>query len=326
MKVWAKIGERGIVGMKEYILISDEVKDAVESGQPVVAFETSILTHGLPQPYNVALAKEVQEIAGSMGVVPATTAVIQGKLRVGLTDEEIDFLGTEPGIAKAGYRDLAILMTTKGSGGTTVASSIALAEMAGIRVFITGGIGGVHRGAPTTFDISADLFIMSRVDVATVCAGMKSILDIKLSMEVLETLGIPVIGYGTDILPGFHVRETDYKGLYAAESPEDIARIMMSKWSSGLKGGLLVTVPIPEEDETDPVLLNDAICRAVHEANEKGIKGKDVTPYILFRLGELTGGATLKANLSLVRNNTRVGCDIARSYSRQSKIQSTYAR
>jgi pseudouridine-5'-phosphate glycosidase len=300
--------------MKECLHVSDEVRDAVESGRPVVAFETSILTHGLPQPYNVALAKEVQEIARSMGVVPATTAVICGKLRVGLTDEEIEFLGTESGIAKASYRDLGVLMATKGSGGTTIASSITLAEMAGIHVFVTGGTGGVHRGAETTFDISADLLMMSKIDVAIVCAGMKSILDIGLTMEVLETLGIPVIGYGTDVLPGFHVRRTAYKTLCAAEGPEDVARIMISKWDAGIKGGLLLAVPVPLEDEVDPALLEDAISRAVIEAEEKGIKGKDVTPYILFRLGELTGGATLKANLSLVRNNTRVGCEIARSY------------
>jgi pseudouridine-5'-phosphate glycosidase len=306
--------------MNEYMLVSDEVKDAVESGQPVVAFETAILTHGLPQPHNVELSKEVQAIAGSMGVVPAATAVIDGKLRVGLTDEEIEFLGTTPGVAKAGYRDLGMLIATKGSGGTTVAASITLAEMAGIRVFITGGIGGVHRGAETTFDISADLIIMSKVNVATVCAGMKSILDIGLTMEVLETLGIPVIGYGTCILPGFHTRETAYKVPYTVKDSGDVARLMISKWGAGLKGSLLVTVPVPGEDEADPALLEDAIGRAVNEANEKGITGKDVTPYILHRVGELTGGATLKANLSLVRNNTRVGCDIAKCYSSSVRI------
>jgi pseudouridine-5'-phosphate glycosidase len=300
--------------MKQYLLVSDEVRDAVERGLPVVAFETSILTHGLPQPHNVALSKEVETIARSMGVVPATTGVIEGKLRVGLTEEEIEFLGTEPGIAKASYRDLSVLMATKGSGGTTIAAGLTLAEMAGIPIFITGGTGGVHRGAETTFDISADLLIMAKANVATVCAGMKSILDIGLTMEALETLGIPVIGYGTNILPGFHVRRTAYKTLYAAKDSKDVARIMMSKWDAGIKGGLILTVPVPEEDEVDPGLLRDAISRAVHEAEEKGIKGKDVTPYILFRIGELTGGATLKANLSLVRNNTRIGCDIAKSY------------
>lgn len=306
--------------MNEYIVVSDEVRDAVESSRPVVAFETSILTHGLPQPHNVDLSKEVRAIARSMGVVPATTAVIDGKLRVGLTEEEIEFLGTAPGMAKAGYRDLGVLIAAKGSGGTTVASSIAIAEMAGIRVFVTGGIGGAHRGAETTFDISGDLLLISKTDVATICAGMKSILDIGLTVELLETLGVPVIGYGTDILPGFHIRRTAYKVLCAAKHPDDVARIMISKWGAGLKGGLLVTVPVPEEDETDPVLLEEAIDRAVHEAKEKGIKGKDVTPYVLFRLGELTDGATLKANLSLVRNNTQVGCDIAKCYSRLADI------
>jgi pseudouridine-5'-phosphate glycosidase len=306
--------------MNEYILISDEVRDAVENSRPVVAFETSILTHGLPQPYNVDLSKEVQAIARSMGVVPAATAVIHGKLRVGLTEEEIEFLGRESGVAKAGYRDLGVLMATKGSGGTTVASSIALAEMAGISVFVTGGIGGVHRGATTTFDISADLFMMSKINVATVCAGMKSILDMGLTMEALETLGIPVIGYNTCMLPGFHIRQTAYKLLYEAKDPGDVAKIMISTWGAGIRGGLLLTVPVPPEDETDPALLEDAIDRAVYEANEKGITGKDVTPYILHRLGELTGGATLKANLSLVRNNTRVGCDIAKCYSSLARI------
>lgn len=300
--------------MNEYIIVSDEVRDAVENNLPVVAFETSILTHGLPQPHNVDLSKEVQVIAGSMGVVPATTAVIRGKLRVGLTEEEIEFLGREPGIAKAGYRDLGVLMATKGSGGTTVASSITLAEMAGISVFVTGGIGGVHRGATTTFDISADLLMISKINVATVCAGMKSILDMGLTMEVLETLGIPVIGYNTSMLPGFHIRQTVYRLPYEAKDPGDVGKIMISKWGAGIRGGILVTVPVPSEDETDPALLEDAICRAVYEANEKGITGKDVTPYVLHRLGELTNGATLKANLSLVRNNTRVGCDIAKRY------------
>ncbi|HAV21373.1 MAG: pseudouridine-5'-phosphate glycosidase [Bacillota bacterium] len=301
--------------MNEYLIVSDEVRDAIEKDLPVVAFETSILTHGLPQPHNVDLAKEVEAIARSMGVVPATTAVICGKLRVGLTEEEIELLGRGQGIAKAGYRDLGVLLATGGSGGTTVAASIALAEMAGIPVFVTGGIGGVHRGATSTFDVSNDLFMISRTDVATVCAGMKSILDLGLTMEVLETLGIPVIGYNTKVLPGFHVRQTPYKLLYEVKEPEDIAKIMMSKWKAGIRGGILVTVPVPPEDEVDPAFLEDAISKAVHEANEKGILGKDVTPYILHRLGELTGGATLTANLSLVRNNTRVGCEIARSYS-----------
>jgi pseudouridine-5'-phosphate glycosidase len=301
--------------MNEYLIVSDEVRDAIEKDLPVVAFETSILTHGLPQPHNVDLAKEVEAIARSMGVVPATTAVICGKLRVGLTEEEIELLGRGQGIAKAGYRDLGVLLATGGSGGTTVAASIALAEMAGIPVFVTGGIGGVHRGATSTFDVSNDLFMISRTDVATVCAGMKSILDLGLTMEVLETLGSPVIGYNTKVLPGFHVRQTPYKLLYEVKEPEDIAKIMMSKWKAGIRGGILVTVPVPPEDEVDPAFLEDAISKAVHEANEKGILGKDVTPYILHRLGELTSGATLTANLSLVRNNTRVGCEIARSYS-----------
>lgn len=305
--------------MNEYLIVNDEVRDAVKSGLPVVAFETSILTHGLPQPHNVNLSKEVRAIARSKGVVPATTAVIDGKLRVGLTEEEIEFLGTDPGVAKASYRDLGVLLATGGSGGTTVASSIVLAEMAGIRIFVTGGIGGVHRGAETTFDISADLLMMSKVDVATVCAGMKSILDIGLTMEVLETLGIPVIGYDTHILPGFHIRRTAHKVLYTAEDPEDVVRFMVSKWDAGIKGGFLLAVPVPEEDEVDSGLLRDAINRAVCEAGEKGIKSKDVTPYILSRLGELTRGATLKANLSLVRNNTCVGCDIAKCYSRLRK-------
>lgn len=301
--------------MNEYMIVSDEVRDAVEYNLPVVAFETSILTHGLPQPHNVDLSKEVQAIARSMGVTPAATAVIRGKLRVGLTEDEIEFLGREPGIAKAGYRDLGVLMATEGSGGTTVASSIALAEMAGIPVFVTGGIGGVHRGARTSFDISGDLVMMSKINVATVCAGMKSILDIGLTMEVLETLGIPVIGYNTCMLPGFHIRETGYRLLYEARGPSDVAKIMISKWGAGIKGGILVTVPVPPDDETDPAMLEDAIDRAVYEAKEKGITGKDVTPYILHRLGDLTGGATLEANLSLVRNNTRVGCDIAKCHS-----------
>jgi pseudouridine-5'-phosphate glycosidase len=307
--------KEGVPVMNEYILVSGEVRDAVENNLPVVAFETSILTHGLPQPHNVDLSKEVQAIARCMGVVPATTAVIDGKLRVGLTDEEIEFLGRAPNVAKAGYRDLSVLMATKGTGGTTVASSIAMAEMAGILVFVTGGIGGVHRGATTTFDISADLLMISKVNVATVCAGMKSILDMGLTMEVLETLGIPVIGYNTCMLPGFHIRETPYRLLYEARGPGDVARIMISKWGAGMKGGILVTAPVPPEDATNPALLEDAINQAVYEANEKGITGKDVTPYILHRLGELTGGATLKANLSLVRNNTRVGCSIAKYYS-----------
>ncbi|MFZ5925790.1 MAG: pseudouridine-5'-phosphate glycosidase [Bacillota bacterium] len=301
--------------MGKYLQVSDEVRQAVEQGQPVVAFETAILTHGLPRPWNVQLAKEVEAIARSYGVVPATTAVFEGKLQVGLSEQEIEFLGTAPGVRKASSRDLPISAASGGSAGTTVAASIILAEMAGIRVFVTGGLGGVHRGAQTTFDISADLVQMARSNIATVCAGVKSILDTALTMEVLETLGVPVIGYGTDVLPGFHVRSTPHKVLYRADGPDDVARIMKAKWEAGIQGGILVGVPVPEEDEIDRAVLEHALEQALREAEEKGVQGKEITPYLLARIGDLTGGATLNANLALVRNNTRVGCAIARSYS-----------
>lgn len=274
--------------MQEYLQVSDEVRRAVAEGRPVVAFEITILTHGLPHPHNVELALEVEAIARASGVVPATTAVVGGKLRVGLTAEEVRLLGTGPEVKKASGRDLAVFAATGVDAGTTVAASVVLAEMAGIRVFVTGGLGGVHRGAQTTFDVSADLVQeVSRSSVAAVCAGVKSILDAALTMEVLETLGVPVIGYGTDVLPGFHVRSTPqpHRLLCRADCPEDVARIMKAKWDAGLRGGIVVGVPIPEEDEMDRGTLEAALEQALREAQSTGVEGKEVTPYLLARIG-----------------------------------------
>ena len=297
--------------MKEYLQVSDEVKKALEEGKPIVALESTIISHGMPYPQNVETALRVEEIIRSKGAVPATIGIIKGRLIAGLTSEEIDYMGKTSGIAKVSRRDIPYIVSSGKDGATTVASTMIIAEMAGIKVFATGGIGGVHRGAETTMDISADLEELSGTDVAVVCAGAKSILDIGLTLEYLETKGVPVLGYNTDELPAFYTRKSGFSVDYNMNSSESIAKLLKVKWDLDLHGGVVVANPIPEEFSMDESFITGIIEKAVVEAKEKGIKGKDTTPFLLAKIKEITGGDSLAANIELVYNNARLAAEIA---------------
>lgn len=296
--------------------INPEVKRALENGEPVVALETTIVSHGMPYPESVKTALEVERIIRENGAVPATIGIIDGEPVIGLTPEEIDAFGTQKGIWKVSRRDLPIVMARREWGATTVAGTMILAHMAGIRFFVTGGIGGVQRGWETTLDISADLEELGRTSVCVICAGAKYILDIPATAEVLETKGVPILGIGTERIPGFFVRETEGKVDARCDTPEEIARICDAKWSAGLEGGLLAVDPIPEEHALDRKVADEAIDAALKEMEEKGIRGKDETPFLLQRIAELTGGESLMANIALIENNARDGARIAVAYSK----------
>ncbi len=292
--------------------VSPTVAEALHEGRAVVALESTIITHGMPYPRNVETALAVQAAIAERGAVPATTAVIEGRLRVGLTAEEIDVLGQAGGAAgKVSRRDLAFAIARRVEGGTTVAATMMLAAMAGIRVFATGGIGGVHRGAGTTFDVSADLQELARTSVVVVCAGPKSILDLRLTLEYLETHGVPVIGFGTDVVPAFYTRESDFPVDYRIDDAAGVAEVMRVRREMGIQGAMLVANPIPVEHGMERVTIDAAIEAAVADAEEKGIAGKEISPFLLGRIVELTGGASLDANVQLVLNNARVAADIA---------------
>ncbi len=297
--------------MKEYLHISSNVKKALEDGKPVVALESTIISHGMPYPQNVETALRVEEIIRSNGAVPATIGIINGKLIAGLTSEEIDYMGKTSGIAKVSRRDIPYIVSAGKDGATTVASTMIIAEMAGIKIFATGGIGGVHRGAETTMDVSADLEELSQTGVAVVCAGAKSILDIGLTLEYLETKGVPVLGYKTDELPAFYTRKSGFSVDYNMGSPKEIADLLRVKWDLELHGGVVVANPIPEEFSMDESFITGIIEKAVVEAQEKGIKGKDTTPFLLAKIKEITGGDSLAANIELVYNNAKLAAQIA---------------
>ncbi len=298
--------------MNPYLDIHPEVAAALAQGRPVVALESTIISHGMPYPQNVQTALAVEETVRQQGAVPATIAILGGRLKAGLTRDEIEYLGRQgQKVIKTSRRDLAVLVAKGADGATTVTTTMMFAHMAGIRVFATGGIGGVHRGAQTTMDISADLQELARTDVAVVCAGAKAILDLKLTLEYLETHGVPVLGYGTDELPAFYTRTSGLKVDYRVESPEELAEIMKVRARLGLSGGILVTNPIPEEWSMDPAVINGAIDRAVSEAEALGITGKEVTPFLLARVKELTGGDSLEANIALVEHNAALAAQIA---------------
>jgi len=299
---------------KEYLEINSEVKEALENGKPVVALESTIISHGMPYPQNVETAKKVEEIVRENGAVPATIAIIGGKLKVGLTDEELEYFGKTEGILKASRRDLPFIISKKLDGATTVASTMIIADLAGIKVFVTGGIGGVHRGAEETFDISADLEELSKTDVAVVCAGVKSILDIGLTLEYLETNGVPVVGYQTGELPAFYSPISGFGVDYKAENPEEIGSALKAKWDLNLKGGMVIANPIKDEDAMDHERISEAINDAIYEAEQLNIKGKAITPYLLGKVKELTKGDSLKSNIKLVYNNAEVGSQIAVAY------------
>ena len=299
--------------MNKYLDISPEVREALANGRPVVALESTIISHGMPYPQNVETALRVEKTIRENGAVPATIAVIGGRLKAGLSEAEIEYLGKKGrGVAKTSRRDLPVLVARGLDGATTVATTMIIASMAGIKVFATGGVGGVHRGAETTMDISADLEELAQTPVMVICAGAKSILDLGLTLEYLETKGVPVIGYGTDELPAFYTRRSGFKVDYRLDTPEEVAGAFRAKLDMGLRGGMLVTNPIPEEYSMDPDRINAAIDQAIAEAAQKGIKGKDTTPFLLARVKDITGGDSLASNIQLVLNNARLAAAVAK--------------
>ncbi len=300
------------MSLNKYLDVSPEVAAAIAEGRPVVALESTIISHGMPYPQNVETALEVESIIRENGAVPATIAILGGRLKAGLTPEEIEYLGKKGhDVTKASRRDLAVLVSRKEDGATTVTTTMMIAYMAGIRIFATGGIGGVHRGAQTTMDISADLEELAQTPVMVVCAGAKSILDLGLTLEYLETHGVPVIGYGTKELPAFYTRKSGFGVDYELDSPQELAAAFKASMDMGLKGGMLVTNPIPEEYSMDPAVINKAIDEAIAQANAQGIHGKESTPFLLAKVKELTGGDSLDSNIQLVFNNARLAAKTA---------------
>ena len=298
--------------MNKYLDLSPEVAAALKDGKSVVALESTIISHGMPYPQNVETALKVEETIRANGAVPATIAIIGGRLKAGLTTDQIEYLGRKGrGVIKASRRDLPVLVARGEDGATTVTTTMIIAAMAGIKVFATGGIGGVHRGATTTMDISADLEELAKTPVMVICAGAKSILDLGLTLEYLETKGVPVIGYGTEELPAFYTRKSGFKVDYRIDSPEELAAAFKAKLEMGLGGGMLVTNPIPEEYSMDPARINAAIDQAVAEAAAQGIRGKETTPFLLSRIKDITGGDSLEANIALVLNNARLAAKTA---------------
>ncbi len=298
--------------MNKYLDISPEVAEALDNGKPVVALESTIISHGMPYPGNVKTALLVEQTVRENGAVPATIAIIGGRLKAGLSEAEIEYLGKSGrNVAKASRRDLAALVARKADGATTVTTTMMIAHMAGIGIFATGGIGGVHRGAETSMDISADLEELGNTPVMVICAGAKSILDLGLTLEYLETKGVPVIGYGTNELPAFYTRHSGFGVDYRADSPAELAAMFTAQRELGLKGGMLVTNPIPEEYSMDKAVIDAAIEQALKEAEEAGIKGKETTPFLLAKVVELTGGESLDSNIQLVLNNARLAAKTA---------------
>ena len=300
--------------MNPYLSISPEVQEALKAGKPVVALESTIISHGMPYPQNAETALKVEQTIRENGAVPATIAVIGGQLKAGCTPEEIEYLGKKgQAVIKASRRDLPVLIARKADGATTVTTTMIIAAMAGIRVFATGGIGGVHRGAQQTFDISADLEELAQTPVMVVCAGAKSILDLGLTLEYLETKGVPVIGFGTEELPAFYTRHSGFKVDYRIDTPEELAAAFKAKMDCGLKGGMLVTNPIPEEFSMPKEVIDQAIEQALREMDEAGIHGKQCTPFLLAKVKDLTGGESLASNIQLVLNNARLAAKTAKA-------------
>ena len=300
--------------MNHLIELHPDVKEALDNNKPVVALESTIISHGMPYPQNVEMAKKVEDIVREGGAVPATIAIMDGKIKVGLDEASLEKLGNSEGVAKVSRRDLAEIIATKRIGATTVASTMICAEMAGIKFFVTGGIGGVHRGVEQTMDISADLDELGKTDVAVICAGAKSILDLDKTMEYLETKGVPVIGYQTEVLPAFFTRTSDIKLNTVSETTKDIAAIIKAKHDLKLEGGVVIANPILESDELPKEYIDKIVMEAVKEAEENGIGGKDSTPFLLGKIVEKTEGKSLKTNIKLVYNNAKVGTQIAVDY------------
>ena len=301
--------------LEKYLEIKAEVKEALAAGKPVVALESTIIAHGMPYPQNIETALEIEDIIRDNGAVPATIGIIDGKIKIGLTKEEVEFLGESDEIVKVSRRDLPVVLAEKKHGATTVAGTMIAADLAGIKIFVTGGVGGVHRGAEKSFDVSADLEELKKTSVAVIAAGAKSILDLGLTLEKLESFGVPVLGYQTEELPAFYSRHSGFNCDYKLESPEHTADILKAKWELGLEGGVLIANPVPEADEIEYSVINEKIEQALAEAEEQGISGKKLTPFLLDRIKEITDGQSLETNIALVRNNAVVGAKIAKAFS-----------
>ena len=297
----------------DFLEIKPEVKKALEEGKPVVALESTIIAHGMPYPRNVETAIAVEDVIRAEGVMPATIAIIGGKIKIGLTKEEIEYLGTATDVLKVSRRDFPLVISKKMNGATTVAGTMICAKMAGIKLFVTGGIGGVHRGAGESFDISADLEELKVTDVAVVCAGVKSILDIGATLEYLETSGVPVVTYGTEDFPAFYSSKSGFKSECRLDDPAEIAGLINAKHDLGLAGGMLIACPIPAEDEIPYEKMDVVINKALEECEAQKITGKRITPFLLSKVKDLTEGASLDANVKLVLNNAKIGAQIARN-------------
>lgn len=298
------------------MIISKEVKEALKNHQPVVVLESTIISHGMPYPKNVETALKVEEEIRKVGVIPATIGIIEGEAIVGMSKDQIEQFGQRKGIVKCSRRDLPIVYATKKWGATTVSATMIIAQQAGIEFFVTGGIGGAHKKANETFDISADLDELGKTNVSVICAGPKAILDLGFTLEILETKGVPVIGYQTDCLPAFYTSKSNYKVDYNASSPKEISDIIYQKRINNLDGGVLITNPIPKQFEMDHKLIDEAISKALKDMEKLNIKGKEETPFLLKRIVELTNGESLEANIALVLNNARLGALIAKEYAK----------
>ena len=299
------------LNLKKYMDITPEIEEAVRAGKPIVALESTILSHGMPYPENLTFAREVEKIIRAEGAVPATMAIIDGRLKAGLTEDELVRMCKAEGVIKASRRDLPIVVAKKLTAATTVATTMILANLAGIHVFATGGIGGVHRGGEDSMDISADLQELAHTPVAVICAGAKMILDIGRTLEYLETMGVPVLGLGTDDFPAFYCRKSGFGVDYNAKTPADVAAIAKVKWDMGLQGGMLIGNPVPEEYAMDFDEMSATIDKALAMAEEAGVKGKNITPFLLAHIVELTGGDSLTTNIQLAFNNARAAAKIA---------------
>lgn len=303
--------------IKKYLQIKDEVDRALQEGQPVVALESTIISHGMPYPKNVETALEVEQVVRKNGAVPATIAIIDGVLKAGITPAEIDYLGKQgQKVTKTSRRDIPFIIANKMDGATTVASTMIIAGLAGIKVFATGGIGGVHRGASLTMDISADLEELARTNVAVVCAGIKSILDLKLTLEYLETRGVPVVGFGTEELPAFYTRKSGLPVDYRVDDVDLLAKALVAKWDLCLHGGMVIANPIPEEFSMNPAIIDTAINAALTQAKSQGITGKDITPFLLAKVESLTEGKSLFSNIQLILNNAKLAAQLAKAMTR----------
>ena len=301
--------------MNNYIKISKEVQNALDNNLPIVALESTIVSHGMPYPKNLHTALECEQIVRDNGCVPATIAIIKGKLCVGLEKEDLEYLAyTGLKVTKVSRRDIPVIVAKGADGATTVSATMYIASLAGIKVFATGGIGGVHRGAEISMDISADLDEFAKTNVTVVCAGAKAILDLPKTLEYLETKGVPVIGYQTKTLPAFYTRKSDCSVDYQMDTPDEIAKMMKTKWDLGLNGGVLVTNPIPEEYSLDEEIMNKAIDEAIASANNEGISGKEITPYLLDKIQKITSGTSLESNIKLVHNNCKLASLICKAY------------